>query len=71
MTKQQGNGPRLAASLMHKMHIQLSESIDIHFGSELRHLVELGLLGTPVVASLPAVGQAADISSGDAITPVI
>lgn len=63
MNKEQRNGSSSAALLVYKMHIHIIKPIHCDFSLELRQLVQLRFLLSPVEAIFPMSCQPLDVGS--------
>lgn len=59
------------ASLMHKVHVQITKSVNLDFGCELWKFVDLGLLRSPTESVSPILCQAFDVALRNSIVPVV
>jgi hypothetical protein len=69
--EEQRDAIRAVAPLVHKVHLEVAEAIYVDDGGELGQLVDLGLLGAPVEAIGPVLGEALDVAEGRAVVPIV
>lgn len=72
VAEEERDAPWPRALLVHKVNAEASEAVYVYGRLELRQLsVEFGLVGAPVVAVFPVLGEAEDVVSGCSVVPVI